>query len=285
MFWLLFLAAAVWGFQPVLLKFLLSEWSPVTITAVRMLFFGVILIAYSYFREGKKEWPTLSCWRRLGLLGVFYAVNNIAQFTGLRFTTVTNTTLIAAAGPVMTAIAAVVFFRERLSLLAWIGVAISLAGTVTVISDGNVQLLAEIGFNIGDILCFLAQLAWTGYSLVAIGLLRELSTEAVTGWAAFICAGLTFLYGVFAGEFAITPLSVLGGGVFVYLVALGGIMATLIWNQGIKKVGASLSAVFLNIMPVVGMLSGWLLLGEDIGAAKLCGAGAIFLGVYLTTHS
>lgn len=44
------------------------------------------------------------------------------------------------------------------------------------------------------------------------------------------------------------------------------------------------AAVFLNIMPVVGIVSGCLLLGETVDAVRLAGATAIITGVYLTTR-
>jgi hypothetical protein len=40
-----------------------------------------------------------------------------------------------------------------------------------------------------------------------------------------------------------------------------------------------------NIMPVVGMLAGYFLFQEEIGAAQLGGALAIFCGVFLTTNA
>jgi len=68
-------------------------------------------------------------------------------------------------------------------------------------------------------------------------------------------------------------------------VFLGGVLSMLGWNLGVKHAGASISAIFLNIMPVVGMLGGFLLLDESLGISQLAGAAAIFGGVYLTTHS
>ena len=218
------------------------------------------------------------------IMAVCYMLNNVLQFSGLRYTTVTNTTLIVSTGPVITAICAVLFMRERLSLLAWIGAFVSLLGTLIVISDGNPEVIFNVAFNIGDVLCFLAQLSWTGYTMVSIGLIRRMSVLTVTGWSALFSSILTGIYGLFEGSIVITPLSIIATGAFLYLVFLGGIMATIAWNEGIKEAGASVTSMFLYIMPVVGVASGWLILGEAMSMAKLCGAAAIFIGVYFATH-
>ena len=62
-------------------------------------------------------------------------------------------------------------------------------------------------------------------------------------------------------------------------------MAMLFWNLGVRRVGPSVTSIFQNVTPVVGMIGGMLLFAEQIGALQLLGAAAIFSGVYLTTHS
>ena len=62
-------------------------------------------------------------------------------------------------------------------------------------------------------------------------------------------------------------------------------MAMLFWNLGVRRVGPSVTSIFQNVTPVVGMIGGMLLFAEQIGMLQILGAAAIFGGVYLTTHS
>ena len=71
---------------------------------------------------------------------------------------------------------------------------------------------------------------------------------------------------------------------FFYTVIFGGVMAMLFWNIGVHNAGASVTSIFQNITPVVGMIGGVLCFGEVIGIMELLGAAAIFGGVSLTTH-
>ena len=136
-FSLLIIASAIWGFQPVCIKWLLDEWSPVTITAVRYFLFSAILFAIVWHREGRQLIPQGRTWVSLVLMGLGFMLNNVLQITGIGLTTVTNSTLISATSPANTAFLAAVFVRERLSVLSWAGIFISFLGTLTVISDGN----------------------------------------------------------------------------------------------------------------------------------------------------
>lgn len=282
-FILLLTAAAIWGFQPVCVKWLLAEWSPVTITAVRYFLFSAILFVIVWRQEGKRLLPHGIVWCSLLLMGLGLMLNNVLQITGIGLTTVSSATLLSATGPANTALLAALFLRERLSVLSWAGIVISFIGTLAVISDGDLSMVRQLEFRLGDILCFFGQLAWTLYSLLSIPVLKHMSAGAATAWSALFSAFFTTGYGWLTNDLSAPLLSLPALGSFAYVLFGGGLIATLFWNLGVQKAGASLSAIFLNIMPVVGMLGGWFVLGEAIGPAKLIGAAAIFAGVYMTT--
>lgn len=107
----------------------------------------------------------------MGITGV--SLNNGSQFTGLQYSTVANATLIAAMTPAVTSLLAFVFLRERLALLQWIGIIISISGTLYLISNGNLDIILHISFNLGDILFFVAQLSWAIYCLISIRVMKK----------------------------------------------------------------------------------------------------------------
>lgn len=282
---LLVLTTFIWGVQPLCIKWLLAAWSPVTITAMRYYLIGTVLLVLAV-RRGESLLPE----RRavagiigMGLTGI--GLNNVMQFTGLGISTVTNCTLIAAASPAITALMAAVFVRERLAALAWGGIALSFAGALLVVTRGSLTALVTLDLNAGDILFLAAQVAWTTYSLIALRLMRYMSAMKLTGWAGLAGAVIVTLYGTATGELAVAPLDAELGLAFAYTVIFGGVMAMLFWNIGVHNAGASVTSIFQNITPVVGMLGGILCFGEVVGAQELTGAAAIFAGVYLTTHS
>lgn len=52
-----------------------------------------------------------------------------------------------------------------------------------------------------------------------------------------------------------------------------------------KNVGASTASIFLNIMPIVGIVTASITLNEIITMEECLGAVVILLGVYITTHT
>lgn len=283
-YFLLVATVIIWGIQPLCIKWLVEVWTPVTITAMRYYFIGTVLIILAASR-GERWLPPKACVPAIFAMAVTgIGLNNVMQFTGLQYSTVTNCTLIAAASPAITAFMAAVFLRERLGALAWGGIFLSFAGAVAVVARGNLEVLTRLDFNQGDVLFLLAQVAWTTYSLVGLRVMGRMSALLTTGWAGLLGALLVTAYGLMAGELQVVNLSPSLWLSFAYTVICGGIMAMLFWNIGVKRAGPSTTAIFQNITPLVGMLGGSLMFAEQVGELEIIGTLGILGGVYITTH-
>ena len=109
--------------------------------------------------------------------------------------------------PAVTSLLAFVFLRERLALLQWIGIIISISGTLYLISNGNLDIILHISFNLGDILFFVAQLSWAIYCLISIRVMKKMSVLSVTAWAGVFGAIFIAIYGYFTCGLFIPDLS------------------------------------------------------------------------------
>ena len=282
---LMTLSAASWGFQPNCIKWLAEVWTPFTITIVRFFLLGILLLAYARLVDKKPLLPPKECWPYLMLMGFSgVTINNVAQFTGIVYTTVTNSTLISAMTPAITAVMAFIIIHEKLSRISLAGIVISFIGVLLIVSRGSWDVIRHIAFNHGDVLCFLSQCAWAGYTLAANHVLHRMSAEWATGCASICGAFFTLLVGIAAGQFAPVPLTGRALYSFAYVLLLGGVFSMVSWNLAVKYAGPSVTPIFLNIMPVVGMISGHILFHDEIGLPQIAGAVAIGLGVWLTTH-
>ncbi len=124
----------------------------------------------------------------------------------------------------------------------------------------------------GDFLILVAQLGWTAYTVYGKQVLAE-HDAAVATTAAYALGSLMLL----PLPFITAPLfprpdltSVAAWAVVTYQAFLGAI-AHVWWYRAVKEVGASRSAIFMNLQPIVGVLLAWALLGERVGAAELAG--------------
>lgn len=283
---LLALTAAIWGIQPLFIKLVVREITPVSLTVARFFLISGTLFLIMRWRHTTPLLPPPTCLFPLFCMGVTgVAVNNVAQFTGLQYSTVGNATLIASTTPAVTALLAALFLRERLLPIQWLGIVISLAGVLTLFSKGSLEALLHISFNCGDMLFFCAQLGWAVYMLIGFRLMRHLSALAVTAWAGAFGALTAFAYGLITNELQFAPLSTAGMACMVYVVWVGGVCAMAFWNLGVKMVGAGQAAVFLNIMPLMGVAVGIAVLGEDFYWQECFGAAGILSGVYLLTQA
>jgi drug/metabolite transporter (DMT)-like permease len=63
-------------------------------------------------------------------------------------------------------------------------------------------------------------------------------------------------------------------------LALG--VGYVIWYSALQRIGGTRTAVYQNVVPIVGIAIAWVWLGEPVGTVRIAGAAAILLGVALT---
>jgi drug/metabolite transporter (DMT)-like permease len=139
----LLMAALIWGGNVVAMKYAITVLNPFYFNAFRFVFSVLTLaiwIAISR-RTGKHQPAPMTMLRRtyIGtiliyslLFGVFYQV---AFLIGIYKTSATNTALIMSSVPMWTAIIAITFLGERLSLVSWLGLMTTFLGTMIVALD------------------------------------------------------------------------------------------------------------------------------------------------------
>jgi drug/metabolite transporter (DMT)-like permease len=70
----------------------------------------------------------------------------------------------------------------------------------------------------------------------------------------------------------------------IYLTLIVSIFAYLLWFQILKVSGATAASSYHFLMPPLGMLFGWLLIGENVAAWDMLGIIPVVLGIYLVTR-
>lgn len=180
---LLICTCVIWGIQPMFAKFVVREMSPIPMVSIRYTIVALTLFAMLAWR-GEKLLPPRRTWPALftmGILGV--CINNVTQFTGLQYSTVTNFTIIATLTPIVTALLSFVLIHERLHRLQWLGICSSLCGALYLISNGSLAAILTLSFNIGDVLFFTSQVAWALYSIIVVRIIDDVSPFAIVAWS------------------------------------------------------------------------------------------------------
>jgi len=66
---------------------------------------------------------------------------------------------------------------------------------------------------------------------------------------------------------------------FVWTVVMPVYVAWTIWSWTIARIGVARSTLFMYLVPIVGGLTSWLLLGEGFGAVKIAGSAVTLAGL------
>lgn len=284
---MLALVCMVWGATPVTGKLLVDAFSPLLLTGIRFAVIVVILFMWlALTRQTRQLRLTKELFylmAALGCLGVL--LHNGLLFWGLHFTTATNTALIESLGPTITTILAFIFLGERLNRLGFMGIFISCAGALFIITRGDIGVLTGLDFNVGDLIILGCEAAWSAYIIVAWRVKNRLSTIGVTAWSGLFGALMCFAAGWATDSLWVGTVD--GGAMasFIYIVFASGLFAFVAWNWSANAVGASKAGVFVYLVPLTGAFLGVFALGEELAPAQLVGALLIVGGVLVTVKS
>jgi len=232
------------------------------------------------FIPERKQWVPLTL---LGLTGVF--CYNLLFFSGLHYISAGRASLIIALNPLLITISAVIFFHEKLSLRQFGGVLLSLAGALVVISNGNPAAVFSGGFGRGEMAILGCVASWSTYSLIGRKVLTTLSPLASVFYSSLIgtllLAGPALQQGAADGLFLYSRTAWLS---IAFLGLFGTAIGFSLYYQAIKKIGASRSSVFINLVPFFSICLSWLILDESVKPVVLVGGLILLAGVALTNY-
>jgi drug/metabolite transporter (DMT)-like permease len=282
---LLSLTSLFWAGNIVLGRYAGGHVPPLTLSCIRWLGAFVMLLPFAW-PHLRTDWPALRArWPlMLGLSATGFASNNALSYWGLQYTEALNALLIQSSGPLFIALWSMVVFRLRLSWAQFAGIAISLAGVLTIILHGDILALASVQFNKGDVMLAGALLAFGLYS--ALMLLRpvthplSLITFTTAGGALLL---LPFSIWEFAAG-ATMKFDMLTLGTVIYVVIFPSTLAYLCFNRGIALIGPNRAAPFFHLMPVFGSVMAILLLGEQPKLFHLVGYALVLAGVVIASR-
>lgn len=219
-----------------------------------------------------------------GLLGV--AGFNTLVYLALQSTTAINAVLVNSCIPVLIGVFSWLLYREAMSVRQVIGVFLSLFGVVLIIARGDLEFVASMNFNRGDLLVFLAALLWALYSANLKRYPQELHPLAyLSGIVIVGTLGISPLYCIelFAGHsFKLTAATLV---TILYVSLFASVLAFIFWNSAVRTVGPNKAGPFIHLMPVFSTILAMIFLGESLQIYHLFGVPLIFLGIFLTSVS
>lgn len=280
------LATTAWGSLFLIGKPVVAQLDPVWFTLARYALATLVLAVLVQF-AGHEPWVKL---RRhalrhslVGLAG--YGVFSIMVFHGLRLSLPSHGSVIMATMPFTTMGLRWVLDGQRPPLRALLGAALALAGVATVANLFGQHGEVSPRMLLGDAITLAGTLGWVSYTraMAKVPDHSPLEYTALTAVAALPGLVAVALVATFAGWIEAPSFAVVLdlGPKLVYIALVPTVAAVLAFNAGVKRLGAPMGTLFLNMVPV-SVIAVRAVMGEAPHASELLGAVLVGLGLALT---
>jgi drug/metabolite transporter (DMT)-like permease len=272
----------LWSFAFVAGKIGVTDCPPLILLAARFSLAGILILGITALRG--EAWSSLT-WSDAGIFAILGVANNALYlglgYTGLKTVSAGLGGLIVSANPVFTAVLAAAFLGEALTWRKVTGLLLGIAG---------VGFIVWHRMSVGSddwhgILFTLASLASIVAGTILFKVLAPKGSLWVGNGVQNLAAGVVLLPFAFtlADVDDIVPSARLLGA-FAFLVLGGSILAYLLWFHLLKVCGATAASAYHFLMPPLGMLFAFLVLGEHVEFRDLLGIVPVALGIYLVTR-
>lgn len=270
----------LWSYAFVAGKIGVTHCPPLILLAARFSLAGILILSATIVRG---DW-SLS-WRDAAIFAVLGIANN-ALYLGLGYTGLQSVSaglggLIVSANPVFTAALAALMLGEGMTWRKASGLLLGIIG-VTLIVWHRLSVGTD---SLHGIVFTLASLASIVAGTILFKLLAPKGSLWIGNGVQNLAAGivLTPVALAFADIDAVdvTPSLI---GAFAFLVLGGSILAYWLWFHLLKVCGATAASAYHFLMPPLGILFAFLVLGEHVEARDLLGIIPVALGIYLVTR-
>jgi drug/metabolite transporter (DMT)-like permease len=280
----LFLTAVFWGGTFIAGRVVAREVGPFSASFLRFGVASVCLLLLTYSKANGLPVPKknqIVPLLLLGMTGIF--AYNVFFFKGLHTIQAGRAALIIANNPVIIALLAAWFFKEKLTAGKLAGIFLSLSGALVVISKGDVAHIVSHGFGLGEFYVFCCVLSWVAYSLLGKVILVGLSPLVSVSYSCVVGAGCLFIPACGEGMLQnLTNYSRMEWLSILYLGIFGTVLGFVWYYEGIKEIGPTKASQFINFVPISAIVLAFLILREPVTASLFIGTILVCSGVYLT---
>lgn len=288
-FYLLLFVAFVWGGEFVLVDLSIAELPTNSFNAIRFMLAALAIIPIYYFsseRKEKKDYLKLT-YTGLGL-GLLLFIGFYTQTEGMHYTSVSNAGFITGLCVPLVSVLGFVFFKNKTSLPAWIGIITATTG-IYLLTVGD-----KLEFNSGDLLVLICAFAFAFHIIITGKVIKDLpvlflSFIQLLAVAAYsLIAALTssdpFFY--HPEQTPINWFDQLSKTIIWSSILIAAVFGTAYayWAQSAcqKIMKPHKVALVFATEPVFACIAAWLFLNETLGWIGLIGAGLIIVGMLIS---
>lgn len=285
----LLLAILIWASNSIMVKVVLREIDPLTLTWLRFLLAALFYVPYAAATWRRAPRYTPREWALLIVAGVaLVPVFSLTLYWALIYTSVANTALVRMTEPAWVLLLAALVLGERATRRQLAGLVLALIGTAALLLLGRGPGGGGEHHALGMAFMVANSLAWVVYILCFKDLLRRHRVTQVTIHAALVGTAVLFLVTGPTHAVSVTRATAAMSAPAWALVIAMALVVTIGSNQlfsyGLQRVTAGAAATYSYLTPVLAALLAWIFLGEPITAAVVVCGIVIAAGVYLVNR-
>src|SRR3989339_140812 len=259
----------------------LKVYSPGALALLRYFIASLAILPLYIIYRRKKENFTRADIVSLIILGILnFSIYNVALNTGEKLVDASLASFVIAQSPVLTVILARIFLKERLMLLGWVGLIVSIIGVLIIALTHHTSMRFQL--SLLDIL--VAALCSSVACIMQKSLLKKMNGIEMT--AVIIWIGVIPLF-IFSPQLwrELHHATLFQTFPVIYLGIFPGALAYMFWALALKELPAVKAINSLYTMPILATFIGWLWLGEVPKLFAFIGGLIAFIGALMVHFS
>ena len=255
---------------------------PISLAFWRWAVVVLLLLPFTYSLLIKNSKIIKKEFKKLFFLGAMgCGVCGAFPFLAGETTTVTNMGIIYTSSPIFIIMISAIFFNEKINLTKIIGLVSCLIGVFAIIIKGDLNLLLNLNFTIGDLWMLAAAIGWALYSIYLFYWKSQLPIFQRFTLVAFF--GAISLLPFYIIEEVVVQRTVFNSQFFLWVLFAAispGIIAFTLYTQAQKSLGASLTGFTLYVFTIYAAIYGFIFFDEKINFVKIVGLVTCLIGVF-----
>lgn len=278
--WLTLLLCFIWGFNWVVMKTAVDFFPPVTFSAIRFLLGSAILLLFCFYK--KIPLPKKGDWKWYALCGFLqtafvFIVNQIA----LQYVDAGVTSLIGFTMPFWLAVLAHYTTDEKLNVVKIAALIMGIIGLFFVLDVNPFNMQFEGYILLMQLLVLIGSIGWAVSNLVVKKVLQNRDKLQFTTYQMVIGTLILCLYSLLFERGQPIYWETTAFLLILFAGVIASSFAFVLWFYILQKWDASKASISLLLVPVIGVISGWLVLGEQITFTIVIGIILIASGIGL----
>ena len=275
----LFVGVLATSTSAVLIRLAQADAPSSVIAAGRLTLATVIITPWTLaWRRQELEQLPLAGWREGILSGFMLGLHFAAYISALEYTSIAAATVLATSTPIWVALAAPLVLGEPLTQHLKIGIALAVAGSVLIGTDGR-----TVGSNplLGNLLALSSALTGAVYFLIGRRLRPNLSLLSYTS-IVYGCAALTLISIALAAGHALWGYSPTTMLLFLLMAIFPQLLGHSSYNYALAFLPAAYVSVAIISEPIGASLLGMLVFHEIPGMLTATGGALILIGIFVS---